>query len=939
MEDEDVQAAGLKQGSLRLVGGLALCLSAAAAACVAPVDLPDPGSDDAPIVGGMDVNISLRPWQIDLRGVSGSAGSHFCGASIISDSWILTAQHCVEDYSADVLVVAGITDLSAGGSGQIRNIDIVTLYPGYSAAWLGADAAMLHVDPPLDLSGPDASAIALVDAADAAGGLTDPGVLSTITGWGALWYGGPSPDTLQTVDIPLISNADAQAAYPMETITPDQLGAGIIGVGGVDSCQGDSGGPLVVPDGMGGYKLAGIVSWGYDCADPAYPGLYGRVSSFEPWIVERMGATISVEFDSDTESHPSGTWQHRAITVPAGAMTLSAVMGGGSGDMDLYVREGAQPTMSSWDCRPYLFANEEFCSFDSPNPGTWYVSTRAYSSPSNVSLTVTVLTPPGMTGDSDGDGVDDPMDTDPADPFVCRDTDGDTCDDCTNTGADGSGGDPANDGTDTDGDGLCNAGDPDNDNDGVPDGMDVAPNNPNLCRDVDGDTCDDCVNTGANGSGGDPTNDGTDTDGDGLCNAGDPDNDNDGVPDGPDSNPNNPFLCLDTDGDGCDDCTNTGADLSGGDPLNDGPDADGDGICDGGDTDDDNDGVVNGMDTDPANPYVCQDTDGDSCDDCVNTGPDGSGGDPANDGVDTDGDGLCNPGDPDNDNDGVPDGPDTANNDPYVCLDTDGDGCDDCTNTGPDLSGGDPANDGPDTDGDGLCNAGDPDNDNDGVPDGPDSNPNNPNLCQDTDGDGCDDCTNTGADGSGGDPFNDGPDADGDGYCDGGDTDDDNDGVVNGLDVDPADPFVCQDTDGDSCDDCTNTGADGSGGDPSNDGPDADGNGICDAGEPPPPPPPPGDGGPVDDVLGVGDDPDIGDPGASAGGASAVPPPPTKGRGEPAVDNRPEDFEPPGDDPAGCGCSVPGSNTSPTSGAPVILLLTGAAVAMGRRRKKRREIP
>ena len=58
-----------------------------------------------------------------------------------------------------------------------------------------------------------------------------------------------------------------------------------------------------------------------------------------------------------------------------------------------------------------------------------------------------------VTCDTDGDGVPDGDDSNPADPNVCRDTDSDSCDDCSQTGADGSGGDPANDGADGDGDG------------------------------------------------------------------------------------------------------------------------------------------------------------------------------------------------------------------------------------------------------------------------------------------------------------------------------------------------------------------------------------------------------------------------------------------------------------------------------------------------------
>jgi len=71
---------------------------------------------------------------------------------------------------------------------------------------------------------------------------------------------------------------------------------------------------------------------------------------------------------------------------------------------------------------------------------------------------------------------------------------------------------------DTDGDGVA---------DGDPwQGGDNAPNDPHFCRDDDYDTCDDCDSGSYN-----PSADGQDTDGDGICDAGDDDADGDGVPD------------------------------------------------------------------------------------------------------------------------------------------------------------------------------------------------------------------------------------------------------------------------------------------------------------------------------------------------------------------------------------------------------------------------
>lgn len=80
-------------------------------------------------------------------------------------------------------------------------------------------------------------------------------------------------------------------------------------------------------------------------------------------------------------------WLDFTLDVPAGASTLQVDMSGGTGDADLYLRYGSYPTTSQWDYRPYLSGNNESVTVNNPQAGTWYISIRAYSSFSGVTLT------------------------------------------------------------------------------------------------------------------------------------------------------------------------------------------------------------------------------------------------------------------------------------------------------------------------------------------------------------------------------------------------------------------------------------------------------------------------------------------------------------------------------------------------------------------------
>jgi gliding motility-associated-like protein len=422
--------------------------------------------------------------------------------------------------------------------------------------------------------------------------------------------------------------------------------------------------------------------------------------------------------------------------------------------------------------------------------------------------------------DTDGDGVVDGQDPDPLTNISSSDTDGDGIPDSLDPDDDNDGySDQIENDLGTDSKDPNDIPD-DGDNDFLPDALeedfDTDPTNP----DTDGDG----ILDGQDDFPTDP-NKGIDTDGDGIDDTLDPDDDGDGVNDSNDDFPLDPDEILDTDGDGTGDNADFDDDNDGYSDITeslDGSDSkDPSSIPDDQDNDFISDAQENIIGTDPNDP----DSDGDGIID--GRDPDPLGGDNTNDPNDFDGDGIPNEFDPDDDNDGVPDIKDRFPLDPSEYSDLDGDGIGD--NSDPDLDGDgvndvndefpyDP-NESSDNDKDGIGDNADLDDDNDGYPDTIEtqegSDPLNPaSVPEDADKDGLSDAeeiilgtdpTNYDTDGDG---VNDKVDAfpldpehnsdqDGDGIPDLLDPDDDNDGVPDRTDIFPYDPTESEDTDSD----------------------------------------------------------------------------------------------------------------------------------------------
>lgn len=215
------------------------------------------------IVGGTPALSGVWPWAVALET---STGFQFCGGSLVAPRWVLTAAHC--EVRPGERAVTGRLDLRQPG-GRVTVVEVRTheLYVGVES---GHDVALLRLDSSVDLL-----PVGLVDATWAG-----PGVLAAVVGWGLTdeYASGTSPILRQT-EVPLLAAETCAAAYPGVTAT--MLCAGYP-EGGRDTCQGDSGGGLYVQ--AGGWRQAGITSWGDGCARPGKPGVYTSVASVREWI-------------------------------------------------------------------------------------------------------------------------------------------------------------------------------------------------------------------------------------------------------------------------------------------------------------------------------------------------------------------------------------------------------------------------------------------------------------------------------------------------------------------------------------------------------------------------------------------------------------------------------------------------------------------------------
>jgi len=238
------------------------------------------------IVGGETTEENEYPWQVGIT--FSSTGSPFCGGSIVSSKTIVTAAHCIKPYvNYNMYALVAEHDLTKSDGEKYIKVCNKDYHSSYNDQTFDYDYAVLTLCEELEW----AKDIAPVCLPETSGqGTQYENIDSVISGWGTTTAGGSTSNILLEITVKSLSNSGCCSGdyqYPCSMIT-DRMICGA--ASGKDACQGDSGGPFIAKEGSS-YTLTGIVSWGYGCAKPNYPGVYARVTNQLDWIKTRIEGT------------------------------------------------------------------------------------------------------------------------------------------------------------------------------------------------------------------------------------------------------------------------------------------------------------------------------------------------------------------------------------------------------------------------------------------------------------------------------------------------------------------------------------------------------------------------------------------------------------------------------------------------------------------------
>jgi len=241
-----------------------------------------------------EADMAEWPWHAAI--LEKPQDLYVCGSTLLDESWILTAAHCVDDYLPFVKNVNTILKVRLGEydvsttaeplKHEEFNISDIVIHPGFNNSTLVHDIALLRLEKPAKRK-QNIDVVCMPKPGDFV--YDKHRVKCFVTGWGRRTETSEHSLVLKEIDVPLWNhdncNGALQAQFgPAYSLPGTTLCAG---AEGRDACDGDGGGPLVCEKDGQWYQV-GIVSFGIGCGRRNVPGVYTKVEDYEEWIEQTI---------------------------------------------------------------------------------------------------------------------------------------------------------------------------------------------------------------------------------------------------------------------------------------------------------------------------------------------------------------------------------------------------------------------------------------------------------------------------------------------------------------------------------------------------------------------------------------------------------------------------------------------------------------------------
>ncbi|KAM8709575.1 hypothetical protein ACLKA7_016390 [Drosophila subpalustris] len=245
------------------------------------------GIPDGRITNGQLAEPGQFPYQVGLL-LYVDGGAAWCGGSLISDRWIVTAAHCTDALTTGVDVYLGAwnrQDKTEKGQ-QIVFVETknVIVHENWEPTTLSNDISLIKLPVPIEFN-ERIQPVKLPVKSDSYN--TYAGQQGVASGWGKISDSATgATDKLQFIEVPIMNNSGCSPWF-----------GGVVGdsqiciktTGGTSTCNGDSGGPLVSAETK---ELIGATSFGIALGcEKGWPGVFTRITSYLDWIEKHSGVT------------------------------------------------------------------------------------------------------------------------------------------------------------------------------------------------------------------------------------------------------------------------------------------------------------------------------------------------------------------------------------------------------------------------------------------------------------------------------------------------------------------------------------------------------------------------------------------------------------------------------------------------------------------------